>query len=103
MWAFETSKPSLEVYLLYQVHLLILPKQFTKWGPNIQICKPMREVLIKTTAAFQLLAIMVNAVTCSGIEPMALEVLDKCWKQWATNLPDKCSHFCNMTKQRSLA
>lgn len=30
-------------------HLLMLPKQFSNWKSNVQICEPMGVILIRTT------------------------------------------------------
>lgn len=47
-WSFETSKPV--THLLQHDHTpLILPKQFTDWGPDIQNYELMGPILIQTT------------------------------------------------------
>lgn len=49
VWAFETTKPVLSgMPLLTRPHL-ILPKQFTYWGPSIQTQESLVAILIQTT------------------------------------------------------
>lgn len=49
-WAFEKSKPApSDTSFPTGLYLLILPKQSTRWGLNIEVYEPMRAILTQTT------------------------------------------------------